>query len=283
MVTKRIDGKRVIINSEIYNNPKLIPVGHWIIRNQSKFDKTQKQRLRDIGYVLRGEEEDLFEKYYGYLVKLKEQGEDVNLNDRDKLDIKEDGTIIVVKMVTKRIGGKRVIINSEIYNNPKLIHVGSWFYQNQSIFDDVQKQRLRDIGYVLSGEENKFEKYYGYLVKLKEQGEDVNLTPLDKLDIKEDGIISVVKKETKIIDGKRVIINSDIYNNPKLIQVGSWFYQNQSKFDDLQKQRLRDIGYVLKEDKKKKKKEKQEEFDEVSNFGRKQEEILNEKEHQHGI
>ena len=225
-----------------------------------------------------------FDYYYSLLVKLKEQGEDVNLSYADKLDIKEDGTIIVVKRETKMFEGELTLVNSKIYNNPKLINAGRWFQRNQSTFDEIQKQRLRDIGYVLRGEEEDlFEKYYSYLAKLKEQGKDVNLATKDKLDIKEDGTIIVVKIKRKMVGGKLIQTNSEIYNNPKLIPVGRWFSRKQSTFDDAQKQRLREIGYVLKEDKKKKKKEKQEKFDEVSNFGRKQDEILNEKEHQHGI
>ena len=39
----------------------------WLYNNQDKFTEEQKQKLRDIGYVLKGEGKDKFEIYYQYL------------------------------------------------------------------------------------------------------------------------------------------------------------------------------------------------------------------------
>ena len=51
------------------------------------------------------------------------------------------------------------------------------------------------------------------MVKLKEQGEDVNLASIDKIRINEDGTISVIKKKIQMIDGKQEIINKEEYND----------------------------------------------------------------------
>ena len=223
-----------------------------------------------------------FDYYYNLLVKLKEQGEDVNLAQADKIKINEDETISVIKKQIQMINEKRVHINIEEYHDQNLIAVGYWFYANQKNFTEEQKQKLRDIGYVLKGEENVFERYYDYLIRLKEQGEDVNLTQPDKIKINENGTISVIKKKKQRVNGKRVHINIEEYHDQNLIAVGYWFYANQKNFTEEQKQKLRDIGYVLKEDIKRRKKQKQEEFDKDSNFGKKKDEILNKKERRHG-
>ena len=86
------------MNVEEYNNPNLFAVGLWFYQNQKNFDEIQKQKLRELGYILKGEEEDKFEKHYGLLVKLKEQGEDPNLTNKDKIRINEDGTISIITM-----------------------------------------------------------------------------------------------------------------------------------------------------------------------------------------
>ena len=129
--------------------------------------------------------------------------------------------------------------------------IGKWLYKNQDKFTEEQKQKLRDIGYVLKGEEDKFEIYYQYLVKLKEQGEDTNLVVSDKIKINEDSSITIIKKKSKVDKGKLEIINKEEYNDNKLINLGAYLYRNQDKFTEGQKQKLRDIGYVLKEDAKK--------------------------------
>ena len=89
------------------------------------------------------------------------------------------------------------------------------------------------------------------LVKIKEQNKSgiceeysTNLTSKDKIKIDSEGIVHVVKE------------NSSEYNSPDLLNVGNWLYNHQKKiqpiFDENQKQLLREVGYVLKEDKKKK-------------------------------
>ena len=103
---------------------------------------------------------------------------------------------------------------------------------------------LRDIGYVLLGDE--FNSYYYYLKKIKEQNESgiceeysTNLANRDKIKIDSEGI-HVVK------------YGSSEYNSPDLLGVGLWLSRHQSDFNETQKQMLREVGYVLKEDKNKK-------------------------------
>ena len=203
-----------------------------------------------------------------------------------------------IKHLTTRFGVKLVAVNGEhfylpfLYMRKKIKNRIKDFVESingaiasapkaepySTEIDEEKKQKLRDIGYVLKAEEDKFEKYYEYLVKLKKQGETVNLAVSDKLKINEDGTVNIIKIKT--VEGNKV--NLEEYNNPNLIQVGSYFFRNQVNFNEIQKQKLRDIGYVLKEDKKNNKKQKQEEFDKDSSFGKKKDEILNKKEHQHG-
>ena len=249
MISKMIDGKEVISNSDEYFSEDLICVGAWLKTNQDKFTEEQKQRLRDIGYVLTGEEKDLFETYYGYLVKLKEQGDNTNLVSSDRIRVKNDGTIEVVKEKKKRIGNKVELINKEeVYSND-LIRLGAWLKTNQDKFTEEQKQRLRDIGYVLLGEENDFDSYFSILIKLKEQGENINLARTDKIRVNADGSISIYKINVTSVNGKSQKNYDEGYFDEDLFRLGYWFISNQDKFTEEQKQRLRDIGYVLKEDK----------------------------------
>ena len=188
--------------------------------------------------------EETFNYYYGLLVKIKEQNESgicekysTNLANKDKIKIDSNGIVHVVKK------------NSPEYNYPGLINVGWWFNEHQSDFDVEKKQMLRDIGYVLSGDE--FNSYYYYLKKIKEQNESgiceeysTNLSIEDKIKIDSEGIVHVVKK------------SSPEYKSPDLLNVGNWFYKHQNTiqpvFDENQKQMLREVGYVLQEDKMKK-------------------------------
>ena len=89
------------------------------------------------------------------------------------------------------------------------------------------------------------------LVKIKEQNESgiceeysTNLATDDKIKIDSEGIVHVVKYD------------SPEYKSPDLLNVGQWLYNHQNKikpiFDENQKQMLREVGYVLREDKKKK-------------------------------
>ena len=143
-------------------------------------------------------------------------------------------------------------INKEEYLDSDLIRLGGWLNDNQDKFTEEQKEKLRDIGYVLKEEkEDKFEIYYQYLIKLKEQGEDTNLVVSDKIKINEDSSITIIKKKSKVDKGKLEIINKEEYNDNKLINLGAYLYRNQDKFTEGQKEKLRDIGYVLKEDAKK--------------------------------
>ena len=86
------------------------------------------------------------------------------------------------------------------------------------------------------------------LVKIKEQNESgkceqysTNLAKSDKIKVDSERIVHVVKK------------NSPEYKSPDLLNVGQWFYNHQSNyqpfFDEKQKQMLREVGYVLQEDK----------------------------------
>ena len=61
-------------NKEKYNQSNLINIGEWLYRNQEKFTKEQKQKLRDIGYVLKEDKEKPleFDDCYNLLIKLKE-------------------------------------------------------------------------------------------------------------------------------------------------------------------------------------------------------------------
>ena len=118
---------------------------------------------------------------------------------------------------------------------------------------------LREVGYVLQEDkltpEEEFNKtfnyYYGLLVKIKEQNESgiceeysTNLVQRDKIKIDSDGIVHVVK------------YSSPEYKSPDLLDVGKWLCNHQNRvqpiFDENQKHLLREVGYVLQEDKKKK-------------------------------
>ena len=221
--------------------------------------------LREVGYVLQEDkltiEEEFnktFNDYYGLLVKINEQNESgiceeysTNLATTDKIKIDSEGIVHVVKK------------NSSEYKSLDLLNVGLWLYNHQSsyqpIFDEIQKQMLREVGYVfqedkLTPEEefNKiFNDYYGLLVKIKEQNESgiceeysTNLTNKDKIKVDSEGIVHVVKK------------SSSEYKSPDLVNAGQWLYNHQNKvkpiFDENQKQLLREVGYVLQEDKNKK-------------------------------
>ena len=242
-------------NSSEYNYPGLLNTGDWLYKNQSDFDEMQKQMLRDIGYVITGDE---FNSYYYYLEKIKEQNESgicekysTNLANKDKIKVDSKGIVHVVKR------------NSPEYNSPDLLKVGTWLYEHQNrqqpIFNETQKQMLREVGYVLQEDKltieeefNKtFNKYYSLLVKIKEQNESgicdrysTNLSKEDKIKIDSEGIVHVVKK------------SSPEYKSPDLLNVGNWFYKHQNTiqpvFDENQKQMLREVGYVLQEDKMKK-------------------------------
>ena len=216
-----------------YNYPGLLNVGWWFNEHQSDFDVEKKQMLRDIGYVLSGDE---FNSYYYYLKKIKEQNESgrgekysTNLSAADKIKIDSEGIHVVKR-------------NSSEYNYPGLLNTGDWLYKNRSDFDEMQKQMLRDIGYVITGDE--FNSYYYYLKKIKEQNElgiceeySTNLSATDKIKIDSEGKVHVVKKA------------SPEYKSSDLLNPGQWLYKNQSDFDDKQKQMLKEVGYVLQEEK----------------------------------
>lgn len=93
--------------------------------------------------------------------------------------------------------------------------------------------------------DEKFNYYYSLLVKIKKQNESgkysysTNLTKNDKIKIDSEGI-HVVK------------YGSPEYNYPGLINAGDWIYRYQSNFNENQRQMLREVGYVLQEDKNKK-------------------------------
>ena len=228
-------------NSPEYNSSGLLNVGRWFYDHQSSvqhvFDENQKQMLRYIGYVITGDE---FNSYYYYLKKIKEQNESgiceeysTNLGAQDKIKIDSEGIVHVVKK------------SSPEYNSSDLLNVGKWLYKRQPDSDLIQKRMLRDIGYVRPGDE--FNSYYYYLEKIKEQNESgicekysTNLANKDKIKVDSKGIVHVVKR------------NSPEYNSPDLLRVGGWLYDHQSDFDENQKQMLREVGYVLQEDKKKK-------------------------------
>ena len=269
----KVDSKGIVHvvkkSSPEYNFPDLLNVGQWLYKHQNSvqpvFDETQKQMLREVGYVLQEDkltiEEEFnktFNDYYGLLVKINEQNESgiceeysTNLATTDKIKIDSEGIVHVVKK------------NSSEYKSLDLLNVGLWLYNHQSsyqpIFDEIQKQMLREVGYVfqedkLTPEEefNKiFNDYYGLLVKIKEQNESgiceeysTNLTNKDKIKVDSEGIVHVVKK------------SSSEYKSPDLVNAGQWLYNHQNKvkpiFDENQKQLLREVGYVLQEDKNKK-------------------------------
>ena len=252
----KIDSEGIVhvvkYGSPEYKSPDLLNVGQWLYKHQNSdqpvFDETQKQMLRDIGYVLKEDkltpEEEFnktFNEYYDLLVKIKEQNElgiceeySTNLGSRDKIKVDSDGIVHVVKQ------------NSPEYNYQGLLNTGDWLYKNQSDFDEMQKQMLRDIGYVRPGDE--FNSYYYYLKKIKKQNESgiceeysTNLANSDKIKIDSKGIVHVVK------------YSSPEYNYPDLLNVGLWLYNHQNKtqpiFNESQKQMLREVGYALQEDK----------------------------------
>ena len=240
-------------NSSEYKSPDLLNVGQWLYNHQSNyqpiFDENQKQLLREVGYVLKEDksniEKEKFDKtfnyYYSLLVKIKEQNESgiceeysTNLANRDKIKIDSEGKVHVVKK------------NSSEYKSPDLLDVGQWLYSHQNkiqpIFNESQKQMLRDIGYIICGDE--FNSYYYYLKKIKEQNESgiceeysTNLVNRDKIKIDSEGKVHVVKK------------SSPEYKSPDLLYAELWLSKHQSDFNENQKQMLREVGYVLQEDK----------------------------------
>ena len=204
---------------------------------------------------------------------MQEQGDSTNLTSNDKVRVKADGTVEVVKQKMKKIDGKQMIANEEEYKAADLIAIGNWLYTNskQSKFDEDQKAKLRKVGYILSEDkEDKkdFDYYYDILLKLQEQGDSTNLTRTDKARVKEDGTVEVVKRKMKRIDGQKMIANEDEYKAADLIAVGDWLYTNskRSKFDEVQKAKLREVGYVLTEDKKKRFAEADTKFNDDSTF-----------------
>ncbi len=235
-----------------YKSPDLLCVGRWLYGhqniNQPFFDENQKQLLREVGYVLQEDkltpEEEFnktFNEYYSLLVKIKEQNESgiceeysTNLGAQDKIKIDSEGIVHVVKK------------NSPEYKFPYLLDVGQWLYSHQNkiqpIFNESQKQMLRDIGYIICGDE--FNSYYYYLKKIKEQNESgiceeysTNLVNRDKIKIDSEGKVHVVKK------------SSPEYKSPDLLYAELWLSKHQSDFNENQKQMLREVGYVLQEDK----------------------------------
>ena len=238
-------------NSPEYNSPDLLNVGLLLYNHQNivqpVFDETQKQMLREVGYVLQEDKLTLEEEFnktfnyhYGLLVKIKEQNESgiceeysTNLGSRDKIKVDSDGIVHVVKK------------NSPEYSSPDLLNIGYWLNQHknsvQPVFDENQKQMLREVGYVINGDE--FNTYYYYLKKIKEQNESgickdsTNLASNDKIKVDSKGIVHVVK------------YGSPEYNSPDLLGVGLWLSKHQSDFNENQKQMLREVGYVLQEDK----------------------------------
>ena len=250
----KVDSEGIVhvvkISSPEYKSPDLLNTGDWLWRRQLDFDENQKQKLREVGYVLQEDnltpEEELnkkFNYYYGLLVKIKEQNESgiceeysTNLTNKDKIKVDSEGIVHVVKY------------DSPEYKSPDLLDVGQWLYKRQPDGDSTQKQMLRDIGYVQPGEE--FNSYYYYLEKIKEQNksgickDSTNLTSDDKIKVDSKGIVHVVKK------------SSPEYKSADLLKVGQWLYNHQNNvkpvFDENQKQMLREVGYVLQEDKKKK-------------------------------
>ena len=250
------EGKQILVNKEEYQDVNLIKTGNWFYNNQNKFTKEQKQKLREVGYELQEDKktkEDLFDYHYGLLLKLKENGQLTNLTNSDKIRVNNDGTILVIKKVIHETKDRKQIqMNKDEYQDPNLITTGNWLYVHQKEFTKEQKQKLRDIGYVLK-EDDLFDYYYDLLLKLKEQKQSTKLSKHDKIRINNNGTLSVIKKISQEIEnGTREIINKEEYQDPSLIKTGEWLYRNQNKFTKEQKQKLRDIGYVLKEDKVKK-------------------------------
>ena len=214
-----------------------------------------------------------FDYYYDILLKLREQGDSTNLAPADKVRVKEDGTVEVVKKKLKRIDGKRVFVNEEEYKAADLIAIGFWLSDNdsRSKFDEDQKAKLRKVGYILNedkGNKKDFDYYYDILLKLQEQGDSTDLSAADKVRVKADGTVEVVKRKIKYIDGKQVIANEEEYKAEDLIAIGNWLSKNsrQSKFDEDQKAKLREVGYVLTEDKKKRFAEADTKFNDDSTF-----------------
>ncbi|MGN0973609.1 MAG: hypothetical protein ACI4OT_02575, partial [Bacilli bacterium] len=258
-LTKKENGKDIIKNQEEYYDKSLINTGHWLYKNQEKFSEEQKSRLREVGYY-----DGSFETHFYYLTKLKEQGESTNLTSSDKIRVKEDGTVEVVKKLTKKENGKDIIKNQEEYYDKSLINTGDWLYQNEKNFNEDQKSRLKEVGYY----DGPFETHFYYLTKLKEQGKPTNLTQTDKIRVKEEGTVEVVKQLTKRENGKQITINKEEYNDKSLINTGNWLYTNQKNFNENQKSRLREVGYKLKEDKENMYNSAKQEFDSSSNFSR---------------
>ena len=179
----------------------------------------------------------------------------------------------VVKKKLKRIDGKRVFVNEEEYKAADLIAIGFWLSDNdsRSKFDEDQKAKLRKVGYILNedkGNKKDFDYYYDILLKLQEQGDSTDLAAADKVRVKADGTVEVVKRKIKYIDGKQVIANEEEYKAEDLIAIGNWLSKNsrQSKFDEDQKAKLREVGYVLTEDKKKRFAEADTKFNDDSTF-----------------
>ena len=220
----------VKIGQEGYNDKNLIAIGDWLYKHQKKLSAEEKQMLRDIGYELKEDKSlaNRFNYYYDLLIKLKESDQPTNLTSRDKIRINEDGSLTIVKK------------GQEGYNDENLISIGDWLNRNQKKLSAEEKQMLREIGYELKEDkkvEYTFNYFYSLLEKLKESGQSTKLVKNDRIRINEDDSLTIVKK------------GQEGYDDENLISIGDWLNRNQKKLSAEEKQRLRDIGYELKEDK----------------------------------
>ncbi|MBO6195325.1 MAG: hypothetical protein J6O56_03140 [Bacilli bacterium] len=252
---KKKNGKTIKLNMEEYHNPKLICSGEWLYVNQGKFTEEQKQKLRNIGYELQEDKftlKETFDYHFGLLERLVNQGLSANLSSIDKIKINEDGKLSIVKKKSKKNNGEKIYVNINEYEDTKLIPTGNWLYNNQDKFTEEQKQMLRNVGYILKEDketfEEKFEYHYSLLERLTTQGLSANLLSDDKIKMDENGLLSIIKPKMKLKNGKAVQVNKEEYFDSSLISSGNWLYVNQSNFTKEQKQKLRQIGYVLKED-----------------------------------
>ena len=181
-------------SSPEYKSPDLLYAELWLSKHQSDFNENQKQMLREVGYVLQEDkltpEEEFnktFNKYYSLLVKIKEQNESgiceeysTNLESNAKIKIDSEGIVHVVKK------------SSPEYNSPDLLNAGNWLYNHQNsvqpIFNENQKQMLREVGYVLQEDKNK---------KFDESKKKVD-------SLHHDNVVEMVESKKEVINANRI-------------------------------------------------------------------------------
>ena len=187
------------------------------------------------------------------LDKKSKKTEDINLEEQ-----KED--LRILKNIVNNFGNST--INTDNINSSNSIYIGTLkrmynkyhkytnytnelvsLNENKKIIinEIIETGSMIDLWNTQFFKENKdlkstFNYFYSLLVKLKESGQPTNLATDDKIEINEDGSLTIVKK------------GQDCYDDKNLIAIGNWLYMHQLELSDEEKQMLKDIGYELQED-----------------------------------